>query len=253
MLEAFNLTGETAIVTGANRGLGRTFALALSEAGANVIVSARSLTDAKKVVKEIEEKGGHAAAIKTDVTKVEDLHSLKEFAISTFGTIDVLINNAGAFINEPALSTSENEWRRVMSVNVDGVWFGCQVIGEHMVNKRKGSIVNIGSISAIIVNRPQMQAPYNISKAAVHHLTKSLAAEWAPFGVRVNAIAPGYMKTEFSETHLPQYQEPWIKATPMNRAGEMTELGPAVVFLASNASSFMTGSIVTIDGGYTLY
>ena len=253
MLEEFNLKGETAVVTGSNRGLGRTFALALSEAGANVVVSARSIDEAKKVVNEIQERGGNAAAIKTDVTVKADLMSLRDFAISKFGTIDVLVNNAGAFINESALSTSESEWRRVMSVNVDGVWFGCQIIGEHMVKMKKGSIINIGSISANIVNRPQLQAPYNISKAAVHHLTKSLAAEWAPFGVRVNAIAPGYMKTEFSETHLPQYQKPWIEATPMNRAGEMAELGPAVVFLASKASSFMTGSILTIDGGYTIY
>ena len=130
MLEAFNLQGETAIVTGANRGLGRTFALALSEAGANVVVSARSIDDAKKVADEIGERGGNAAAIKTDVTSREDLMSLRDFAISKFGTIDVLVNNAGAFINEAALSTSESEWRRIMSVNVDGVWFGCQLIGE---------------------------------------------------------------------------------------------------------------------------
>jgi len=253
MLRAFDLTGETAIVTGANRGLGRTFALALSEAGANVVVSARSIEDASNVVKQIRENGGKAEAIKTDVTITADLLALRDFAVAKFGTIDILVNNAGAFINEAAISTPESEWRRIMSVNLDGVWFGCQIIGEHMVKMKKGSIVNIGSISADIVNRPQLQAPYNISKAAVHHLTKSLAAEWAPFGVRVNAIAPGYMKTEFSETHLPQYQKPWIEATPMNRAGEMSELGPAVVYLASKASSFMTGSILTIDGGYTIY
>ena len=140
-----------------------------------------------------------------------------------------------------------------MNVNVDALWTASQVFGRQMVAQGGGTIVNIGSISAQIVNRPQWQPAYNASKAAVHQLTKSLAAEWAPHGVRVNALAPGYVKTDMAPVDDPQFKQRWIDDAPQQRAALPEELGPAVVFLASEASSFMTGSVLVMDGGYTLF
>jgi NAD(P)-dependent dehydrogenase (short-subunit alcohol dehydrogenase family) len=156
-------------------------------------------------------------------------------------------------VHKPALEVTDAEWRQVMGTNVDALWMASQVFGRHMVERGAGTIVNIGSMSGAIVNRPQWQPAYNASKAAVHHLTRSLAAEWAPLGVRVNALAPGYMKTEMAPVDEPQYQRHWIEDAPQQRYGTPDELGPAIVFLASDASSFMTGSILTIDGGYTVF
>ena len=144
-------------------------------------------------------------------------------------------------------------WRSVLDVNLDGVWLCSQVVGAQMVQRGTGSIVNIGSMSAQIVNRPQMQPAYNASKAAVHQQTKSLAAEWAPAGVRVNALAPGYVKTDMAPVDEPQYQRYWVQDAAMQRYASPEEIAPSVVYLASDASSFMTGSVVVIDGGYTLW
>jgi NAD(P)-dependent dehydrogenase (short-subunit alcohol dehydrogenase family) len=148
---------------------------------------------------------------------------------------------------------TEEEWNDVINVNLTGVWNGCQVFGKHMIDAGGGVIVNIGSMSGQIVNRPQWQPAYNASKAAVHHLTKSLAAEWAPFGVRVNALAPGYVRTEMTPIDRPEFKRHWIDDTPQRRAATPNEIAPAVVFLASPASSYMTGSVLTIDGGYTVF
>ena len=176
-----------------------------------------------------------------------------EEIIDRLGQIDVLVNNAGTCIHRPALEVTPAEWQIVMDVNVNGVWNCAQAFGRQMVAQRSGVIVNIGSISAQIVNRPQWQAGYNASKAAVHQLTKSLAAEWAPHGVRVNALAPGYIKTEMAPVDEPQFRRHWIEDAPMQRYAMPAELGPSVVFLASDASSFMTGSVLVVDGGYTVF
>jgi NAD(P)-dependent dehydrogenase (short-subunit alcohol dehydrogenase family) len=148
---------------------------------------------------------------------------------------------------------SDDEWRHVWDVNVDGLWHCSQAVGGTMVERGTGVIVNVGSISAMIVNRPQMQPAYNASKAAVHQLTKSLAAEWAPHGVRVNALAPGYVKTEMTPVDRPELSRYWVGDAPMRRFAMPEELGPAIVYLASDASSFMTGSVLVVDGGYTLW
>ena len=188
-----------------------------------------------------------------DVTDAAKVQAAVEEIIDRLGQIDVLVNNAGTCIHRPALDVTPAEWQIVMDVNVNGVWNCAQAFGRQMVAQRSGVIVNIGSISAQIVNRPQWQAGYNASKAAVHQLTKSLAAEWAPHGVRVNALAPGYVKTEMAPVDEPQFRRQWIEDAPMQRYAMPAELGPSVVFLASDASSFMTGSVLVVDGGYTVF
>ena len=208
---------------------------------------------AASVQAELEALGVGVLTVLADVTKRPDIERLLSEAVDRFGRVDVLVNNAGTCIHKPALDVTDEEWRDVMGVNLDGLWIASQVFGRHMIEQGGGSIVNVGSMSASIVNRPQWQPAYNASKAAVHHLTRSLAAEWAPSHVRVNAIAPGYMHTDMAPIDDPQFYRHWIEDAPQQRAGEPDELGPAMVFLASDASSFMTGSVLTIDGGYTVY
>lgn len=253
VMSRFDLGGKTAVVTGATRGLGRAFATALAEAGANVVIVGRDAQAADAVAAELAALGTATHTVLADVTVRADVERIRDEAIAAFGAIDVLVNNAGACIHRAALEVTDEEWRHVIGTNLDALWLVSQVIGGHMVERRSGSIVNIGSISGQIVNRPQHQPAYNASKAAVHQLTKSLAAEWAPYGIRVNAMAPGYIKTDMSPVDEPQYRRYWIEDAPMGRYATPDELGPAMVFLCSEASSFVTGSVLVIDGGYTLY
>ena len=249
VLDAFSLAGKTSVVTGANRGIGRALTRALAEAGSDVVLLVRDPDAAAPVVTEAEALGVGARVVVADVTRLDEV----ERAAAQAGGVDVLVNNAGACIHRPALEVTADEWRQVMDVNVNGVWHCAQAFGRGMVERGSGAIVNIGSMSANIVNRPQWQPAYNASKAAVHHLTRSLAAEWAPHGVRVNALAPGYIRTEMSPVDEPSFQRYWIEDAPMRRVGEPEELGPSVVYLASDASRFMTGEVLVIDGGYSLF
>jgi NAD(P)-dependent dehydrogenase (short-subunit alcohol dehydrogenase family) len=248
VLDAFRLDGRVAVVTGGNRGLGFAFARALEEAGARVAIAAR---DGGKNAEAAAALG--ALAVELDVTDPASVAAMAERVTGELGPIDVLVNNAGACFHRPALEVPEEEWRAVWDVNVDGLWHCSRVVGAQMIERRAGVIVNIGSISAMIVNRPQMQPAYNASKAAVHQLTKSLAAEWAPYGIRVNALAPGYTKTEMAPVDEPRFRRHWIEDAPMERYATPEELGPSLLYLASDASSFVTGSVLVVDGGYTLW
>jgi NAD(P)-dependent dehydrogenase (short-subunit alcohol dehydrogenase family) len=191
VLDRFDLQGRTAVVTGSTRGLGRTFALALAEAGASIVVVGRDAAAADGVEAELADRGAASRTVLADVTERHDVERVLAESTEAFGRVDVLVNNAGACVHKPALDVTDDEWRHVMSTNLDGLWIASQVFGRHMVERGGGTIVNVGSMSGDIVNRPQWQPAYNASKAAVHHLTRSLAAEWAPLGVRVNALAPG--------------------------------------------------------------
>ena len=248
VLDSFRLDGKVAVVTGGNRGLGQAFARALGEAGARVAIAARDEARSERVADEL-----GALAVATDVTDIASVKAMLETVTAELGPVDVLINNSGTCFHRPALEVPDEQWRAVWDVNVDGLWHCCRAVGGQMVERGTGAIVNIGSISAQIVNRPQWQPAYNASKAAVHQLTKSLAAEWAPFGVRVNALAPGYVKTEMAPVDDPRFRPRWVDDAAMQRYAVPDELGPSIVYLASDASSFMTGSVLVIDGGYTLF
>ncbi|MFL6100318.1 MAG: SDR family NAD(P)-dependent oxidoreductase [Actinomycetales bacterium] len=253
VLDTFDLSGRTALVTGATRGLGRAFARALGEAGADVVIVGRDPEAARETESDLAVLGRQSLTVLADITRREEIERVRDASLERFGAIDILVNNAGSCVHRPALEVTDDEWRQVMDVNLDAVWMCSQVIGRHMVERGAGSIVNIGSMSGLIVNRPQWQPGYNASKAAVHHLTRSLAAEWAPFGVRVNALAPGYVKTDMSPVDDPQYRRQWLEDAPQQRYAMPDELGPAVVYLASDASSFVTGSVLFIDGGYSVF
>jgi NAD(P)-dependent dehydrogenase (short-subunit alcohol dehydrogenase family) len=253
VLDTFSLAGKVAVVTGGNRGLGRAFVHAVGEAGASVAILSRDSLRNAEVVAELVDKGITASGFEGDVSLHGDVERAADEITSTFGRVDVLINNAGICIHRPALEVTLEEWKQVIDVNLTGVWNGCQVFGKRMIDAGGGAIVNVGSMSAQIVNRPQWQPAYNASKAGVHHLTKSLAAEWAPLGVRVNAVAPGYVKTELTPIDRPEFARHWIEDTPQKRAATPEEIAPSVVFLASSAASYMTGSILVIDGGYTVF
>ena len=253
VLDAFDLTGKVAVVTGGNTGLGEAFARALSEVGASVAIAARTRERSEKVAHEISASGGQAIAVDLDVTDSESVGAMIGAVGERLGAIDVLVNNAGVCYHRPAAEVPREEWLNVFDVNVHGLWHCAQAIGTEMISAGGGVIVNIGSISAMIVNRPQWQPAYNASKAAVHQLTKSLAAEWAPHNVRVNALAPGYVKTEMAPVDEPRFRRHWIEDAPMQRYALPEELGPSLVYLASDASGFMTGSVLVVDGGYTLW
>jgi NAD(P)-dependent dehydrogenase (short-subunit alcohol dehydrogenase family) len=248
VLDAFRLDGRVGVVTGGNRGLGYAFARALGEAGARVAIAARDAERSDQAAREL-----GAIAVPLDVTDPASVEAMVERVTGELGPVDVLVNNAGVCFHRPALEVPEQEWREVFDVNVDGLWRCSRAVGAQMVERGSGAIVNVGSMSAMIVNRPQMQPAYNASKAAVHHLTRSLAAEWAPHGVRVNALAPGYVKTEMSPVEEPQFRRHWIEDAPMERYATPEELGPSLLYLASDASSFVTGSVLVVDGGYTLW
>jgi NAD(P)-dependent dehydrogenase (short-subunit alcohol dehydrogenase family) len=254
VMERFRLDGQVAFVTGARKGIGKACAMGLAEAGARVAISSRLPSEGEQAASELRAQGLDVIAVPGDVTSYEDVKTMAAMVEATLGPIDILVNNAGTVVHRPALEVSEESWRSVLSVNLDAVWFCSQVVGQSMVGRRRGAIVNIGSISGIIVNRPQWQPAYNASKAAVHQLTRSLAGEWAPYGVRVNALALGYVSTDMTgEIVDPDRRRWWLEEVPMQRMAATDEVAPAVLFLASAASSFMTGTVMVLDGGYTVW
>lgn len=246
ILDLFKLDGKTALVTGAAQGIGFEIARGLSEAGAKVIIA------------DMNPEMGEAAASSIggsfELLNVTDAGAVRDLAAKLSG-VSILVNNAGIVRNTPAEETPDDDWKAVMGVNLDGVFWCCREFGKRMLDVGAGSIVSTASMSGMISNHPQPQAAYNASKAAVIHLTRSLAGEWASRGVRVNAVAPGYTATPMTLLGLetPEWRDTWLKETPMGRLAEPAEIAPAVVYLASEASSFVTGHTLVVDGGYTAW
>ena len=255
IMEKFALNGNVAIVTGGARGLGKAMANALAQAGSNLVIADIDLEEAQKTASELQKEGVEAIALQADVTQPEQIEQMINVIVEKFGKIDVLINNAGIALHVKLEDMDFHDWSKIMDVNLNSVFLMCKAVGKIMIKQQKGSIINISSMSGIIVNTPQCQAAYNTSKAGVIMLTKSLAVEWAQHNIRVNTIAPGYMKTEltrpFFEGNSDMVKQ-WIDMTPMKRPGNPPELEGIAVYLASDASSFATGGVFVIDGGYSL-
>ncbi len=253
--EKFDLSGSRAVVTGGGRGIGLACAEALAEHGAKIV-----LCDIDPAVLEtgratLAAKGVAVEAHRLDVTKSADVERLAA-ALNAQAPIDILIANAGiAMPDKPAEATPDEDWLRMMDVNLNGVFWCCRAFGRAMLEKANGAIVAIGSMSGVIANKPQRQTHYNASKAAVHHMTRSLGAEWASRGVRVNAIAPTYIDTAMTRASAEDKAmlQTWMEFTPMGRMGRPDEIAAIALFLASPASSVMTGAVVMADAGYTAW
>jgi NAD(P)-dependent dehydrogenase (short-subunit alcohol dehydrogenase family) len=254
-MDCFSLAGETAIVTGGISGIGRAISLAMAEAGANIVlVDIKSQAD-NSLIDKIGALGRKMIFVQADVTKEQDVVGFVNKAVAKFSRIDIVVNCAGVVNRTPAEKLTEAEWDRVMNTNLKGLFWCCQKAGLQMIAQQSGSIVNMASMSGLIVNKDRTISTYCISKAAVIMLTKNLAMEWAKHNIRVNAIAPGYIVTPITSGWMQDSEMTRValNMTPMKRFGQPEEIGPLAVFLASRAASFITGQTVFIDGGYSCW
>jgi NAD(P)-dependent dehydrogenase (short-subunit alcohol dehydrogenase family) len=255
ILERFRLDGRVALVTGGGQGIGRAYAHALGEAGAAVAVVELAAERADTVAHELSVKGIESMSVTCDVTDPDQVAAMINTIVDRWGQLTIGVNNAGIGVWADAEVMDLDEWRKVLEVNLNAVFYCAQAEARVMMQEGYGKIINTASMSGHIVNTPQNQAAYNTSKAGVLHLTRSLATEWADRGVRVNSISPGYTRTklvdDLLETPVGQTMLPrWLDLTPMGRMAEVTDLQGAIVYLAAEASDFMTGHDMVIDGGY---
>jgi NAD(P)-dependent dehydrogenase (short-subunit alcohol dehydrogenase family) len=246
----FDLSGRTAVVVGATSGIGKAIALALADAGADVVPTGRRLALAKEAAKKIETRGRRSLAIASDVGDSASMEKLAGSVIEEFGKVDILVNAAGRTIRRATLEVSDEEWNGIIDTNLTGMLRACRVFGRHMIERNYGRIINIGSLTSLVALYEV--TAYGVSKAGVAALTKSLAVEWAPYGVCVNAILPGVFRTALNEGLLDGTDRgrELLTRTPMRRFGQPDEVGGAAVFLASDAASFVTGHLLAVDGGF---
>jgi len=253
MADLFDLKGKVAIVTGASSGLGVQFAKALARHGANVAIAARRLEKLESVKVDIEKLGVKCLAIKCDVSKSEDIKNTVSRVKEYFGTIDILVNNAGIGMAGPAEEQSDELWETMMSVNLNGAYYFAREVGKIMIEKRYGKIINIGSIHSTVAMKDLPITAYCTTKGGLEMLTKALANEWAKYNITVNAIGPGYFPSEMTEDVLSNkdFLEYINSRCPMGRPGRDGELDGALIYFASDASSYTTGQLLTVDGGWT--
>lgn len=255
-LEKYRLHGQTAFITGGGRGIGLTTAEALAEAGAKVIISDMSAELLENGRAEMKDKGYDVDIVVLDVTDAKSVAEVARAANEKHGAVDILIANAGiAWPDTAGEDMTDEVWLKVVDVDLNGTYWSCREFGRPMLERGRGSIVTLGSMSGLISNKPQRQVHYNSAKAAVHHMTRSLAAEWAERGVRVNCVAPTYVDTAMSRCGFtePNRMPIWMEMTPMKRYARADEIASPILFLASEASSAMTGSIIVVDCGYTIW
>jgi NAD(P)-dependent dehydrogenase (short-subunit alcohol dehydrogenase family) len=249
-LRSLDLTGRIAVVIGATSGIGKAIALGLADAGADVVPTGRRSALAAAAAHEVEARGRRSLATTADVSDSNSLQALADAAIHTFGKVDILVNAAGRSVRRPTLDVSDSEWEEILDTNLTGMLRACRVFGRHMIERRYGRIINIGSLTSVVALHEV--AAYGASKAGVAALTKSLAVEWAPHGVCVNAILPGVFRTALNEGLLDGTERgrEFLMRTPMRRFGQPEEVAGAAVFLASDAASFVTGHLLAVDGGF---
>jgi len=245
-----DLTGRTAVVVGATSGIGKAIALGLADAGADVVPTGRREKLAAEAAREVEARGRRSLVIAADVSDTGSIQTLADTVIEKFGKVDILVNAAGRTVRRPTLEVPDAEWDGIMDTNLTGMLRACRAFGRHMIERRYGRIINIGSLTSMVALYEV--AAYGASKAGVAALTKSLAVEWAPHGVCVNAILPGVFRTALNEGLLDGTERgrEFLIRTPMRRFGQPEELAGAAVFLASEAASFVTGHLLAVDGGF---
>ena len=252
ILDRFSLAGKTALVTGAGQGIGQAYAMALAEAGAHVAIVDINPQTAAAVATDVQALGVRSLALTVDVRDSAQVDAMVERVVSEWGRLDIGVNNAGIGSWAAGEEMSDEQWRSVIAINLDAVFYCCRAEGGVMLAQGYGKIINTASMSARIVNRPQKQVSYNASKAGVVHLTHSLATEWAARGVLVNCISPGYTRTSLVD-QVADLVPGWVADTPMGRMAETSDLQGALVYLASPASDFVTGHELVVDGGFTLW
>lgn len=248
----FEVKDKVALITGAGRGLGKSCALALANAGADIALGLRDVSTALDLESEIKAMGRRVVRVQMDVSTVQEIRSAVEEVINQFGRIDILVNNVGVAPANPAEKVTEADYDLTMNLNVKAMFFTSQAVAKHMIKQGSGRIINMSSQAGSIALDDE--SVYCMSKAAVNHMTKNLASEWAKFNIQVNAVAPTFIETPGTEPWLkdPEFRQSVLDRIPLGRIGKPMEVAGAVVFLASNAASLITGEIIMIDGGWTL-
>ncbi len=248
----FDLTGKVALVTGAARGIGKACALALAQAGADIVLGLRDISTADALAAQIEQLGRKVLPVQMDVTKMPEIRAAVDQALQTFGRIDILVNNVGFGKTYPVEQVPEEYFDEIIAANLKGTFFTAQAVGKVMITQRHGTIINIGSQAGFVAIAGE--SVYCMTKAAISHLTKCMAAEWAQYNVTVNAVAPTFIETPGTQPDLdiPEFRQSVINRIPLGRVGDVSEVAGPVVFLASPAASLITGATLLIDGGWTL-